>query len=134
MNKEQLEYLEAQAELKAAEEQEKELEREFLRKNGYDVSYIYCIEDEIEFNRLNEEFAEEPEEKKVCNRICRARDRKKEAEENLIQYALSIIPMKKERDILTVASKTNWKVREEMLEIVMKLDTSTVDFDKSERW
>lgn len=74
MNKEQREYIKAQAELAAAEEQERKLE----------------------------------------------------AEEKLIQYALSIIPMKKEREILRKVAKTNWKAREDMLTIVMKLDTKTV--------
>ena len=121
MNKEQREYIKAQAELAAAEEQERKLEAEFLKKRGYDVASIYCIEDESEFDRLNEEFAAEPEEKKVWDRVC-----KLEAEEKLIQYALSIIPMKKEREILSKAAKTNWKARQEMLSIVMKLDTKTV--------
>ena len=58
--------------------------------------------------------------------MCKARDKKLEAEEKLIQYALSIIPMKKEREILSKAAKTNWKARQEMLSIVMKLDTKTV--------
>lgn len=75
---------------------------------------------------MNEEFAEEPEEKKAWDRVCKARDKKLEAEEKLIQYALSIIPMKKEREILRKAAKTNWKTRQEMLTIVMKLDTKTV--------
>ena len=125
-NKEQREYIKAQAELAAAEEQERKLEAEFLKKRGYDVASIYCIEDESEFDRLNEEFAAEPEEKKVWDRVCKARDKKLEAEEKLIQYALSIIPMKKEREILSKAAKTNWKARQEMLSIVMKLDTKTV--------
>ena len=126
MNKEQREYIKAQAELAAAEEQERKLEAEFVKKRGYDVASIYCIEDESEFDRLNEEFAAEPEEKKVWDRVCKARDKKLEAEEKLIQYALSIIPMKKEREILSKAAKTNWKARQEMLSIVMKLDTKTV--------
>lgn len=126
MNKERREYIKAQAELAAAEEQERKLEAEFLKKRGYDVASIYCIKDESEFDRLNEEFAAEPEEKKIWDRVCKARDKKLEAEEKLIQYALSIIPMKKEREILRKAAKTNWKARQEMIKIVMKLDTKTV--------
>ena len=83
MNKEQREYIKAQAELAAAEEQERKLEAEFLKKRGYDVASIYCIENESEFDRLNEEFAEEPEEKKAWDRVCKARDKKLEAEEKI---------------------------------------------------
>ena len=61
MNKEQKMYLAAKADLAVAEEYEKKLEAEFLKKKGYKESSIYLIQDVIEFDKLNEEFADLPE-------------------------------------------------------------------------
>lgn len=59
-------------------------------------------------------------------RILRAREDKNAAEEDLIKYALSIIPFPKERKILEEAARVNYKVRTQMIETVMKLDAATV--------
>ena len=53
-----------------------------------------------------------------------------EVEEKLIDYALSLIPMRKEREVLT-AAKNNWKVRQELIDIVMRLDAPSVKLNKA---
>ncbi len=130
MNKEQKMYLAAKADLAVAEEYEKKLEAEFLKKKGYKESSIYLIQDVIEFDKLNEEFADLPEAKIAWFSICQARDKMLEVEEKLIDYALSLIPMRKEREVLT-AAKNNWKVRQELIDIVMRLDAPSVKLNKA---
>ena len=130
MNKEQKMYLAAKVDLAVAEEYEKKLEAEFLKKKGYKESSIYLIQDVIEFDKLNEEFADLPEAKIAWFSICQARDKMLEVEEKLIDYALSLIPMRKEREVLT-AAKNNWKVRQELIDIVMRLDAPSVKLNKA---
>ena len=50
---------------------------------------------------------------------------KTEAEQELIKYGLSIAP-KKERDILTKAAKSDYVTKMKIVELVMRLDASTV--------
>ena len=76
------------------------------------------------------EFADLPEAKIAWFSICQARDKMLEVEEKLIDYALSLIPMRKEREVLT-AAKNNWKVRQELIDIVMRLDAPSVKLNKA---
>lgn len=118
MNKYQREYMTAKKELADAEEQTNKLETNFLRKKGFNVAHIYCISDEQEFNKLNEEFAADPKVQKIWSYLCHAKDIEENAEESLIQYVLSIIP-KKEREILR-AKKNDWNIRQQVLKIFIK--------------
>lgn len=126
MNKVQRDYIKATAMLEAIEAEERDFEESYCKSKGYNFKHIYVIENEAEFDRANEELAELEQQNGLWARVCNARDIKIEAEQKLIEYALSIIPFPKEREILKKASKTNWKARQEMIDIVMKLDTKTV--------
>lgn len=120
LQRKQIAYLVAKAELIVAEECQKKLEAEFLKERGFKVSVIFCIEDETLVIKLVEEFEAEPKEKKAWSCVCQAEDRLRDAENELIDYALSIIPMSKERKILE-SSRNNWKVREQLIDLAMKL-------------
>lgn len=126
MNKVQKDYIKATAMLEAIEAEEREFEESYCKSKGYNFKNIFAIEDEKEFDKANEELSELEQQNGLWSRVCEARERKIEAEQKLIEYALSIIPFAKEREILKNASKTNWKARQEMIDIVMKLDTRTV--------
>lgn len=126
MNKVQRDYIKATAMLQAVEAEEKEFEKAYCESKGCSFNHIYAIEDDAEFDKANEELSELEQKSGLWSRVCEARERKIEAEQKLIEYALSIIPFPKERNILKEAAKTNWKARQEMIDLVMKLDTRTV--------
>lgn len=126
MNKVQRNYIKATAMLQEVELEEKEFEEKYCKDKGYNVKFIFAIDNEEEFEKANKELSELEQESGLWSRVCMARENKIEAEEKLIEYALSIIPFAKERETLKNAAKTNWKARQEMIDIVMKLDTKTV--------
>lgn len=122
MNKFQKDYTIATATLEALKEEEKNLEKDYLKENGYNCNVIYAIDSEEEFEKANKEFSEIINSNGLWSKISKAENDQKEAEERLLQYALSIIPFPKERKILEQASRTSWKTRKEMINLVMKLD------------
>ncbi len=130
-NKIQELYMLAKAHLEALEDKEKELERQYILDNGIinpDGSipnYIYCIEDEEVFSKANEEQAATAEASGLWQEILTARANLTVAEAKLIEYGLSIIPAK-ERDILKKAAKENYTTHQKVIDMVLKLDVSTV--------
>ena len=107
------------------------MERAYLAKQGITdedgkpIDLIYCIEDQAMFDRCNLEFSELPEAKTNFQEILEARDLLKASENALIEYGLNMAPAK-ERDILSKAVKTNYTLRIKLLDLVMKLDVSTI--------
>ena len=130
-NKIQKLYMLAKAHLEALEDKEKELERQYILDNGIinpDGSipnYIYCIEDEEVFSKANEEQAATAEASGLWQEILTARANLTVAEAKLIEYGLSIIPAK-ERDILKKAAKENYTTHQKVIDMVLKLDVSTI--------
>lgn len=130
-NKIQAHYMIAKAHLETLEAHEKELEHQYIIDNGITNAdgsipkFIYCIENETTFDKANEEQAKIIEDSGLWNKILIARKTLKIAEAKLIEYGLSIVPAL-EREILAKACQTNFTTRMKVIDLVLKLDVSTV--------
>lgn len=130
-NKIQEHYMFAKAHLETLEDKENELERQYIIDNGIinpDGSipeHIYCIEDDETFNKANEEQAVTAEASGLWQEILSAREILSIAESKLIEYGLSIAPAM-QRDILKKAVKENYTTRLKVIDMVLKIDVSTV--------
>ena len=131
-NKEQKAYIEAKKALEALESQEKEMEAEYVKslgivnEDGSGPTRTWTIDDDEAADKAITEFGILEEKSGLWGKILSARANLKAAEENLVQYALSIIPFKKEREVLTEAVKTNYTTRAKVIETVLQLDAATV--------
>lgn len=119
------------AHLEVLKDKENEMERQYIIDNciinpdGSIPEHIYCIEDEEVFNKANEEQATLAEASGLWQEILSARAALSVAEAKLIEYGLSIAP-NKQREILKNAVKENYTARLKVIDMVMKLDVSTV--------
>ena len=131
-NKEQKAYMKAKAALEALETMENEMEEDFVKSlgvvndDGSIPTRTWTIDNDEIAEKAIDDFGKLLEESGLWKKILKAREDFKVAEEALVQYALSIIPFRKERETLTKAAKTNIKYREQIIETVLKLDVSTV--------
>ena len=131
-NKQQVAYMKAKAALETLETMEHEMEEDFVRSlgitnaDGSIPSRTWMIDNDEIAEKAIEDFGKIVEDSGLWEKIKNAKDDFKVAEETLVQYALSIIPFQKEREILAKAAKTSIKYREEIVETVLKLDVSTV--------
>lgn len=114
-------YLRAKTALEAAQKAESDLEEVFLAERGYINKRIYTIDNEKEFDRLNQEFEKLLEKNGMQSARHEATKAKITAEEELIRFALSIVPAK-EKAILEQAAGTNWKVREQIIDLALKYE------------
>ena len=134
MNKQQKLYLLAKANLEILEEQEKEIEKQYIvnnnitNENGNMPDQIFMIDNEEIFDKANQEISEIIENNGLWNQILNAKEDLKQAEDNLIDYGLNIIPACYigEKSTLQKAVKTNYTTRQKIIDLVFKLDTSTV--------
>lgn len=134
MNKQQKAYLQAKAVLETLELQERELEYKYIldhniiNEDGNIPKQIFCIDNDEAFEKANHELAQANEESGLWQKILDAREILKQAENDLIEYGLSIIPTThaNEKEILTRASKTDYTTRKKIIDLVFRLDTSTV--------
>ena len=134
MNKQQKTYMLAKANLQILEDQEKEIEYQYIttnkitNENGSIPTQIYMIDNEELFNKANEELSGIIENNGLWNQILNAKETLKQAEESLIEYGLNIIPtcFICERSTLQKAVKTNYTTRQKVIDLVFKLNTSTV--------
>ena len=130
-NKEQTDYIETKKALDALEAREKELEAAFVKslgvvnEDGSVPSRTWAIDDDAIADQAIDDFGVLVKECGLWKELCEAKEAFQAAEERLVNYALSLIPCKKEREILTAAS-SNLKYRIQIIETVMKLDTKTV--------
>ena len=130
-NKTQRAYMLAKANLEALEALEEELEKQYIAEhniknsNGDAPSRVWCIEDEDAFNAANAAVSKQTEESGLWADILKARELFKMAENELIEYGLSIAPVEI-RAQLTKAVKTNYTARHKVIDLVFKLDVSTV--------
>lgn len=131
-NKQQREYGRAKATLDALEAQKNRMEADYVKglgvvnEDGTTPRHTWAIDDDEMADRAIEEFEEIVESSGLWAKIVAAREALKTAEENLVQYGLSIMPYKKEREILERAAKTNYTTRQKIVELTMRLDVSTV--------
>jgi hypothetical protein len=126
-------YLLARAYLETLEEQEKKADHQFIIDNGITnpdgsiPQYLYCIENDELFEKASAEYDAKGD-NGLWNEILEARKTLELAEKNLIKYALSIIPSKNshEKAVLEKEVETNYTTRKKVVELVLKLDVSTI--------
>lgn len=131
MNKAQHNYLTARARLDVLEAQQKQMERDYIAAHGIvnpdggTPERIYCIDDEVVFEKANEEFSTQVA---VCDLEAEynaARATLKEAEEKVIEYGFSLVPVGI-RGTLEQGMRTRHTIRQQLLDLVLRLDVSTV--------
>lgn len=122
-------YMLAKAHLEALEDQEKELERQYIADNsitnpdGSIPDQIYCIDDKETFDRVNEGFAKMTEDNGLWDEILEAREMLKQAEENLINWGLSIVKKDMPKSLFqTLQNGLNrYKIRKQVIDLTLKL-------------
>lgn len=112
-------YLEAKAAYEDTIELMNEFEENFLVERGYAVKRTFAIENEEEFDRVNFELGNLFESNGMADMRYEACKKKVAAEEELIEFALSIMP-DKEKAVLHKAAKTNWKTRRQIIDLAIK--------------
>lgn len=131
MNKEQIAYAVAKAKLEALEEAVNEQEMAFILENAIEnpdgsiPKHLWCMEDEDAFNVANTEFGRIMTESGLEADLNAARRLLHKAEDDLIAYGLSLAP-ERVRKTLEKSARTDWKTREEILELTFRLDPVTV--------
>lgn len=129
MNKQQKPYVLAKAHLQTLKEQEEQLEHKYIIDNniinddGKNPSHIWCIDNEEVFEKANAEYCKQNE--NFLNEIIEAEKILKQAEDDLLKFALDILPSKnsKEKETLEKAVKTNYTTRLKIIDLAFKLDT-----------
>ena len=132
MNKQQKLYALAKAHLQTLKEQEEQIEQQYIINNnifnadGKNPSHIWCIDNEEIFEIANTEYCKQNE--NFLNEIIEAEEMLKQAENNLLKFALDILPSKnsKEKETLEKAVKTNYTIRLKIIDLAFKLDTKTL--------
>jgi len=130
-NKQQEIYLLALANIELLSDIENEIERKYIAENniinpdGTMPCATYAIEDDVIANKAMDDVAKILTDSGTWGKILEARKQLKDAENALIQYGLRLAP-KHEREVLTKAAETNYTVRRKIIDLVIKLDTSTV--------
>lgn len=121
----------AKAYLETLEDKENEQEHQYIidkgiiNPDGSIPERIYCIEDDLVFKKANEEEAATVEALALRKEMITAKKALSVAESKLIEYGLSLAPAK-ERDILKKSVKDNYTTRLKVIDIVLKLDVSSV--------
>jgi len=117
--------------LETLEEQEKQMEQAYIaahnivNSDGTVPERIYCIEDDDAFDKANEESSAEIDACGLAAERNVAREALKAAEDKLIAYGLSIAPASI-RNTLERGAKNNYTIRQKLIDLVLRLDTSTV--------
>ncbi len=130
-NKEQKAYIEAKKELDILEAKEKKMEADFVKslgiinEDGSIPTATWTIDDDEIADKAIEDFGKLVEESGLWAKLVEAKETFRQAEENLVQYALSMIPFKKEREALARVSNV-LKYRQQILDTVLRLDASTL--------
>lgn len=124
-------YMVAKALVDTLEAEEQRRDHQYIVDHGIHnpdgsvPKYVWCIDDEEAFNKANEELGKMEVESGLQDKINVAREALKIAEKKLIKYGLSLAPAH-EREVLTEAVKKDYKVREKVLDLALRLDVSTV--------
>ena len=130
-NSQQARYIAAQSLFNLMENTIKREEEKFLNlkcvvnPDGSVPKRLYAVDNEALFDLYNNEFASLITKSGLWDEYLRAKDELKQAENELIAYALSIIP-KKISKTLSESARINCVVREKIIETVLKFDTETL--------
>ena len=136
MNKAQRDYLGAKARFETLVAQEKGMERAYIAAHGIvnldgnTPERIYCIDDDAIFEKANEEFSAEIVACGLEAEYDAARAALRAAEDQLIEYGFSLVPVGV-RGTLEQAAKVKRAVRQQLLDLTLRLDVSTVPHQKS---
>lgn len=131
-SKEQKAYIEAKKALEILEAQEKKMEADFVEslgivnEDGSVPTATWAIDDDEIADKAIDDFGKLIESSGVWAKLVTAKEKFRQAEEELVQYALSLIPFKKEREVLTRAAANSPRNRQKILDTVLRLDASTV--------
>ena len=130
MNEVQKKYAFAKAQERTLTEIYDEAEAAFIADSGYrdpqtdqPPKHLYQIEDDGVFEELCEAFSVDPANN--WEEVNRAKDALRKAEDELIEYGLSLCPVKVQEK-LRKACKTRLKTREKILDLAFRLDPTTV--------
>lgn len=134
MNAIQKRYIKAKANYEFIEKQEKRFEMDFMKKknitndDGSKARRVYEIDDEALFDTVNEEYEAEVNGCGLWDKYLKAKDEYKAAEKALVKFALDVIPagMGTLKEDLKRGAETSLKVRNQLIETVLKLDTQTL--------
>lgn len=131
-SKEQKAYIEAKKALEILEAQEKKMEADFVEslgivnEDGSVPTATWAIDDDEIADKAIDDFGKLIEGSGVWEKLVTAKEKFRQAEEELVQYALSLIPFKKEREVLTRAAANSPQNRQKILDTVLRLDASTL--------
>ncbi len=131
MNKLQIAYMIAKSCVDALESNLDELEKKYIsdkgivNTDGSIPNHLWCMDDDAEFEKANEEFEALIVAHGLENELNEARDRLKSAENELIAFGLSLAP-DNIRKTLEKAARQNAIIREKVLNLTFNLDTSTL--------
>lgn len=122
-------YMLAKAHLETLEDQEKELERQYIAENdiknpdGSIPERIFCIDDEEAFDRANKATAQMAEESGLWDEILEARELLKQAEENLINWGLSIVKKDLPKNAFETLQRgrAKYTIRKKLIDLTIKL-------------
>ena len=130
-NKVQRDYMAAKALVETLKEQEKQMEQAYIAAHGIinpdgtTPERIYFIMDEAIFDKANEESAAEIDACGLGDKCIAADAALKAAEDRMIEYGLSLAPAGI-RAILAKGAKDNYTTRQKLIDLVFRLDVSTV--------
>lgn len=130
-NKYQEIYMVAKAAVETMEEMQKEIERKYIREHnikdadGSTPKFIWCLDDIDIFEKANEECCKIIVDMGLEDDLNEARNTLKKAEDELINYGLSLAPAGV-RKILAEDAKKNYCTKKKIIDLIIKLDTSSV--------
>ena len=131
MNEQQRDYAKAKQAKRCVEMKMEAREKSFLKgrglmdSEGTEADSLYKIEDEALFDMACKEFDLLPGIPELNKEYARAGEALRAAEEALVEYALSIAPPATART-LRESAKNNYTIRQKIITLTMKLDTTTV--------
>ena len=99
--------------------------RGLMDSEGTEADSLYKIEDEALFDMACKNFDALPGIPELNEEYARAGEALRAAEEALVEYALSIAPQATART-LRESVKNNYTIRQKIITLTMKLDTTTV--------
>jgi hypothetical protein len=101
---------------------EKIAQQEFIKNNGLSVKSLLEIEDDEEFDRLNEKY--HMENSRVTDDVIQAGEALREKENVLVSYTLSIVPAKLAEQLRKGLRTEAFK--QKIIDSIMQFDSRTV--------
>lgn len=125
-------YMLAKASLEELEEREREVDSKYIQDNhivnpdGSIPRASWAIDIDEIADKAIDDCSKIVIESGLWDKILYARNLLKEAEENLIQYGISLMPNSKDKTTLKEAVSKDYNVRQKVIDLTLRLDTRTV--------